>query len=52
MIRVPASILGGYLYEEVNPIFVFIIPVLVDALVRLPILFTIPDTLKKKVQPI
>jgi MFS family permease len=48
LIRVPASILGGYLYEEVNPVFVFIIPVLVDALVRLPILFTIPDTLKKK----
>ncbi len=47
LIRVPAMLLGGYLYESVNPALVFIIPIFVDALIRLPILRTIPDTVKK-----
>lgn len=48
MIRVPAMILGGYLYESVNPVLVFIIPLLVDALVRMPVLASVPDTLKQR----
>jgi MFS family permease len=44
LVRVPAMLLGGYLYESVNPELVFIIPILVDALIRLPVLRTIPDT--------
>jgi hypothetical protein len=39
-------LLGGYLYESVNPALVFIIPIIVDALIRIPILRTIPDTVK------
>ena len=46
LVRVPALLLGGYLYESVNPALVFIIPIFVDALIRLPLLRTIPDTLK------
>ena len=46
LIRVPAMLLGGYLYESVNPALVFIIPIFVDALIRLPVLRTIPDTVK------
>ncbi len=46
LIRVPAMLLGGYLYESVNPALVFIIPIFVDALIRIPILRTIPDTVK------
>ena len=46
-VRVPAMLLGGYLYESVNPVLVFIIPVFIDALVRMPILATVPDTLKQ-----
>ena len=46
LIRVPAMLIGGWLYESVNPALVFIIPVVVDALVRIPILTTIPDTVK------
>jgi len=46
LIRVPAMLLGGYLYESVNPALVFIVPIFVDALIRLPILRTIPDTVK------
>lgn len=48
LIRVPAVLLGGYLYENVNPVLVFIIPIFVDALVRMPILATVPDTLKER----
>lgn len=44
LVRVPAMLLGGYLYESVSPELVFIIPILVDALIRLPVLRTIPDT--------
>ncbi|MFQ6052783.1 MAG: MFS transporter [Candidatus Bathyarchaeia archaeon] len=47
LIRVPAMLLGGYLYESVNPVLVFLIPVVVDALVRMPILATVPDTLQR-----
>ena len=46
-IRVPAALIGGYLYESVNPILVFLIPIIVDVCLRMPILATIPDTLKK-----
>ena len=48
LIRVPAMLLGGWLYESVNPALVFIIPVVVDALIRIPLLTTIPDTLKNR----
>ena len=47
LVRVPAMLVGGYLYESVNPTLVFLIPILVDALIRLPILATVPDTLKR-----
>ncbi len=47
-IRVPAMLLGGYLYESGNPELVFIIPVLVDLFVRMPILTRIPETMKKE----
>ena len=46
LIRVPAMLLGGYLYESVDPALVFILPIFVDALIRIPILRTIPDTMK------
>jgi MFS family permease len=44
--RVPAMLIGGYLYQTIDPRLVFVIPVLVDALIRMPILNTIPETLK------
>ena len=48
LIRVPAMLVGGYLYESVNPVLIFLIPIIVDALIRMPILATVPDTLKQK----
>ncbi len=46
LVRVPAMLFGGYLYESGNPALVFIIPIFVDALIRIPLLRTIPDTLE------
>ena len=48
LLRIPSILLGGYIYENFNPAFVFIIPLLVDVLVRMPLLDTIPDTLKRQ----
>ena len=36
---------GGNLWESLEPELVFMIPVLIDILVRLPILSTVPETL-------
>jgi MFS family permease len=48
LLRVPAMLIGGYLYESVNPILVFIIPIIIDILIRMPILRTIPDTVSNR----
>ena len=52
LLRVPSILLGGYIYENFNPAIVFIVPLIVDALVRMPLLNTIPDTLKSKQKPV
>ncbi len=52
LLRVPSILLGGYIYENFNPAIVFIVPLIVDALVRMPLLNTIPDTLKSRQKPV
>ncbi|MCS7384581.1 MAG: MFS transporter [archaeon GB-1867-097] len=46
--RIPAMLLGGYIYQYVNPDLVFILPIFIDLFVRMPILRTVPETLKKE----
>jgi len=41
-------LLGGYIYQYVNPDLVFILPIFIDLFVRMPILRTVPETLKKE----
>ena len=49
LVRIPAPIIGGMLYESVNPGLIFLIPVILEAVIRLPIIFfKIPETLKKR----
>ena len=48
LLRVPSMLLGGYLYESGHPEIIFIVPIVVDLLIRMPILTMIPETLKKK----
>ena len=49
LVRIPAPIIGGMLYESLNPGLIFLIPVILEAVIRLPIIyFKIPETLKKR----
>jgi len=42
------SIIGGVVWETLGPAYVFLVPVAVNLLVRVPIIATIPETLKLK----
>lgn len=44
---IPAPIIGGLIWEHLGPEWVFIIPTLIDLFIRLPLLSTVPETLKK-----
>jgi len=45
LVTIPAPILGGLIWEGLGPAYVFIIPVAVDLLLKIPLLTTIPETL-------
>ncbi|MEM2904953.1 MAG: MFS transporter [Candidatus Bathyarchaeia archaeon] len=46
ILSVPASILGGYLWERGYMIVVLLLPILMGAFLAIPILATIPETLR------
>lgn len=47
-VRVGAPILGGYLYDSSYPALIFVIPLVVDMVFRIPILhFMVPETLEQ-----
>jgi MFS family permease len=50
LIIIPAPILGGIIWRELGPIYVFLIPLGVDLMLRIPMLITIPETLKSRLQ--
>ena len=45
LVTIPAPILGGLIWRELGPMYVFLIPVAFDLLLRLPMLATVPETL-------
>ena len=47
LITIPAPIIGGLVWEHLGPKWVFIIPVVIEMFVRLPILSTVPETLNR-----
>ncbi len=47
IVRIPAPIFGGILWTYIDPSIPFILLVLVDLLIRMPILLTIPETLRR-----
>ena len=51
LITVPASLLGGLVWQELGPAYVFLIPLGMDLLLRIPLLTTIPETLASPVHP-
>jgi len=46
LITIPAPIIGGFIWKELGPMYVFVIPVVFDVLFRIPLLTTVPETLK------
>ena len=47
-LAVPASILGGFLWDNVNPLAPFIVMALIDGCIRMPIIyFFVPESYKK-----
>ena len=47
-LRIPAPIIGGFLYSSPNPGLLFLVPLAIDLLIRMPILaLKVPETLSK-----
>jgi len=47
LVRIPAPIIGGILYQAVDPAMLFLLPVATDLFLRLPTLMTTPETLEQ-----
>ncbi len=45
MVTVPAPILGGLIWRELGPAYVFLVPLAIDICLRIPLLTTVPETL-------
>jgi MFS family permease len=48
LVTIPAPILGGLIWRELGPVYVFLIPLGLDLMLKIPLLSTIPDTLKAR----
>lgn len=48
LVTVPAPLIGGLIWRHVGPTYVFIIPLVLDLLLRIPLLTTIPETLGRE----
>jgi MFS family permease len=48
LLAIPAPVIGGLIWETWGPLYVFLLPLIIDFLVRIPLLLTIPETLKAK----
>ena len=48
LVTIPAPILAGLIWNSLGPIYVFIIPLAIDLLLRIPLFTTIPETLELK----
>jgi len=46
LLMIPAPIIGGFIWREIGPMYVFLIPLGFDLLLRIPLLTTVPDTLE------
>jgi len=44
---IPAPIIGGLIWENLGPEWVFITITAIDLIIRTPLLYMVPETLKK-----
>ena len=45
LVSILAPIIGGLVWRELGPMYVFVIPIVLDLLLRVPLLATVPETL-------
>lgn len=48
LVTIPAPIIGGLIWDYLKPVYVFLIPIGIDFLIKLPLLAKIPETLQKR----
>jgi MFS family permease len=48
LVSIPAPIIGGFIWEYIGPEWVFIFPIIIDLFLRIPIIYTIPETLNHR----
>ena len=46
LVTIPAPIIGGLIWRELGPVYVFLVPLALDLCLRLPLLSTVPETLR------
>ena len=46
LVTIPAATIGGLIWRELGPVYVFILPIVLDLLTRVPLLSTVPETLR------
>lgn len=46
--RIPSSIIGGYMWTYLGPQTPFIVALIIDLFIRLPLIYMTPETLKKE----
>ena len=46
LVTIPAPIIGGLIWRELGPMYVFLIPIALDLLLRVPLLSTVSETLR------
>ncbi len=49
LFTIPGPLLGGIIWTHFNPMYVFLLPIVLDLFFRLPLLTTIPETLNSKI---
>jgi hypothetical protein len=45
LVIIPAPVIGGLIWRELGPMYVFVVPLAIDLLLRIPLLTTVPETL-------
>jgi MFS family permease len=45
LVTIPAPLIGGLIWREWGPMYVFVVPLAIDLFLRIPLLVTIPETL-------
>ena len=48
LVDIPAPIIGGLIWEHIGPTYLFLIPILIDIFIKIPILRSMPETLHGK----